>query len=78
MSSTSSSSSSGADKGTDCDGIKAPSTSAVCIECGSVNDGIKAEDSKLRPCVYCKRVIDKYVEYEFLVVLIDLLLFHPR
>ena len=53
-------------------------TSAVCIECGSVNDGIKAEDSKLRPCVYCKRVIDKYVEYEFLVVLIDLLLFHPR
>ena len=49
-----------------------------CIECGEetkkLSIEIKSDDIRLNICKYCNKYVDKYIEYEFIIIFIDLLL----
>ncbi|KAI8057096.1 Arv1-like family-domain-containing protein [Syncephalis plumigaleata] len=54
----------------------------LCVECGRPANTLYTEYSKgnirLTPCEFCKRFVDKYVELDFVIIFIDLLLHKPQ
>ncbi|GAM24282.1 hypothetical protein SAMD00019534_074570 [Acytostelium subglobosum LB1] len=57
----------------------------ICIECGRpVNDVYKefgkagSGNIRLTRCGHCKQIADKYVEYDFIIVFLDLFLHKPQ
>lgn len=50
----------------------------VCVECGSENpylcEQISSSVLKLSQCEVCDAVVDKYIEYDGVLVLLDMLL----
>ncbi|RKP08548.1 Arv1 protein [Thamnocephalis sphaerospora] len=54
----------------------------LCVECGRPVNTLYTEYSKgnirLTPCDACGRFVDKYVELDFVVIFIDLLLHKPQ
>ncbi|XP_071503010.1 protein ARV1-like [Diadema antillarum] len=53
-----------------------------CIECGSSAEEVHREYGngiiKISHCVSCKQVVDKYVEFDPVIILLDALLFKPQ
>eukprot|EP01080_Neovahlkampfia_damariscottae_P002471 gene2471-3180_t len=48
-----------------------------CIECGTETDSLSNEiknEIRLNICKNCNQYVDKYIEYEFIIIFIDLLL----
>ncbi|CAG8454838.1 2994_t:CDS:2 [Rhizophagus irregularis] len=54
----------------------------TCVECGAPVTNLYTEYSKgnirLTPCEKCKKFADKYVEHDFVIIFIDMLLHKPQ
>ena len=54
----------------------------VCVECGYENSHLCEQISpsvlKLSQCVHCDAVVDKYIEYDGVLVLLDMLLLNTN
>ena len=54
----------------------------ICVECGqpvnNVSHRVRGEDTRLTRCEYCKKVADKYVEHELVIIFLDLVLIKPQ
>lgn len=53
----------------------------VCVECGHSVESLYIEFGgahRLTRCSHCNEYADKYVEYELVIIVLDLILHHPR
>lgn len=54
----------------------------ICVECGqpvnNVHHRVHGAEETLTRCEYCKKVADKYVEYELVIIFLDLVLHKPQ
>ncbi|CAG8553589.1 10451_t:CDS:2 [Diversispora eburnea] len=54
----------------------------ICVECGAPVTNLYTEYSKgnihLTHCEKCKKFADKYIEHDFVIIFIDMLLHKPQ